>query len=68
MTQPSALTCSNPALFRYTWPGRDEAFACYTHAAQLRAVADALGMHLQLIALTADQRQHTTCQSFIATQ
>jgi hypothetical protein len=45
--------CQGPALFRYTWPGRDEAFACLEHAAQLLGVAEAIGMHLQLTPLEA---------------
>ena len=43
--------CENNAAFRFTWPGRDESHICIEHAAWLRRVADALGMHLQLIPL-----------------
>ena len=39
-------------MFRYTWPGRDEAYACVEHAKQLKNVAQALGFHLQMIPLT----------------
>ena len=42
-------TCPNDAVFRYTWPGRDESFICLEHSQGLRAVANALSLHLQLI-------------------
>jgi hypothetical protein len=42
-------------LFRYTWPGHDEAFVCVEHAGQLRWVAEALGLHLQLVLLQGEQ-------------
>lgn len=41
--------CAARAAYRYTWPGRDESFICEEHAAKLRAVAEAMGLHLQLI-------------------
>lgn len=41
--------CGCPARFRFTWPGRDEAGICELHAPKLKAVAEAIGMHLQLI-------------------
>lgn len=42
-------TCSNPAAYRYTWPGRDEQTICKEHSEKLRAVSAAMGLHLQLI-------------------
>lgn len=42
-------TCDQPAAFRYTWPGRDEAVVCARHAEGLRRVAAAMELHLQLI-------------------
>ena len=41
--------CGIAAAFRFTWPGRDEAGICWGHAPKLKATADAMGMHLQLI-------------------
>ena len=41
--------CKNPALFRYTWPGQDESFVCIEHAQALLNIANAMGLHLQLI-------------------
>lgn len=46
--------CSEFAAVRYTWPGRDESVACITHAVNLKGVADAMGLHLQLIPLTVE--------------
>lgn len=43
--------CENGAKYRYTWPGRDEAFVCEKCAAKLEAVAAAMGLYLQLIPL-----------------
>jgi len=39
--------CSEVAIYRYTWPGRPEAFACLKHAVQLKRVSDAMGFYLQ---------------------
>ena len=41
--------CGKPAAFRYTWPGRDEDQICADHAPHLAHVAEAMGLHLQLI-------------------
>lgn len=42
-------TCGKAAAYRYTWPGRDESLICEEHSGKLRAVATAMGLHLQLI-------------------
>jgi len=47
--------CESPALFRYTWPGRDESFSCLEHSVGLQNIAQALGLHLQMIQV--DQRK-----------
>ena len=41
--------CENAALFRYTWPGNDESFICLEHSLWLQKVANAIGLHLQMI-------------------
>jgi len=51
MTEPK---CSNPALFRYTWPGENERFGCLEHSVQIQNVAKAIGLNLQMIQV--DQR------------
>lgn len=47
----STHVCGEHAAFRFTWPGREEAFTCVEHAGQLRGVAMAMGFPLQLIPL-----------------
>ncbi len=46
--------CKNPGKYRYTWPGRDEAVICDDHAGKLKAIADAIGLHLQFIPLSEE--------------
>ena len=53
--------CQQQALFRYTWPGRDESFICLEHAQQLRNVAEAMGFHIQLIPLSGDEQAGVSC-------
>ena len=53
--------CDAPAMFRYTWPGRDESYICLEHAVKLKGVADAIGMNLQLIPLDGIQQMEHTC-------
>ena len=48
--------CKLPALVRYTWPGKDEALACLIHADQINKVANAIGLHLQMIELSEQDR------------
>lgn len=40
--------CSEPGVYRFTWPGRDEATICEQHIGHLCAVADAIGLYLQI--------------------
>ena len=47
--------CGKDGVLRYTWPGKDEAFVCLEHADKLRAVANAIGLYLQLIATAPGQ-------------
>lgn len=44
--------CQNKAEYRYTWPGKDESLICDEHIGKLKAVANAIGMHLQVIPLS----------------
>lgn len=53
--------CELPAYFRYTWPGHDENFVCFAHAIVLVKIANAIGFHLQLIELPADEMVEHTC-------
>lgn len=47
-----SVNCRNYASDRYTWPGKDEAAICQSCAGKLRGVANAIGLHVQLIPLT----------------
>jgi len=47
--------CDQPAEYRYTWPGSDEAGICEQHSAKLRGVAQAMGMYIQLIPLSSEE-------------
>jgi len=42
------MGCATKAAYLFTWPGKDEDGICEEHAPQLRAVAQAAGMRLQL--------------------
>ena len=44
--------CDEPAAFRFTWPGQDEAGICIDHVDKLQNIARAMGLHLQVIPLT----------------
>ena len=44
--------CSEPAAYRFTWPGKDESFICVEHSMKVRSIADAIGLPLQLIILS----------------
>lgn len=43
--------CPCAASYRYTWPGRDEAFICGECVKRLRGVAAAMGLPLQIVPL-----------------
>ena len=47
--------CDEQSAFRYTWPGKDEQHICLGHGASVRKMAEAIGMHLQLIPLNAEE-------------
>lgn len=47
--------CECVGVFRYTWPGKNEARACLEHAARLRRVATALGFHLEMISIPVEE-------------
>lgn len=49
--QCNQVNCGKPATYRFTWPGRDEAGICEDHAPKLKAVANAMGLPLQMISL-----------------
>jgi len=52
--------CQEPPAYRFTWPGHNEAFICEAHAPQLKNIAAAIGMYVQLIAV-AEGRTDGQC-------
>lgn len=57
------IKCGNPALFRFTWPGKNEGFCCVAHGNQIAGVASVMGLHLQLIMLEKDELLTKSCQN-----
>ena len=49
--------CSSAAVGRFTWPGREEQGICQAHLPQLLGVADAIGLHLQVVPLPQQETQ-----------
>ncbi len=43
--------CDNPAVFRYTWPGKDESYCCIICGMKLEGIANAIGHRQQFIRL-----------------
>jgi hypothetical protein len=54
--------CELQAMFRFTWPGRNEAFICMGHVQKLENVAITIGLPLQIIPLRPDELEGKTCQ------
>ena len=48
--------CEQPGLYRFTWPGSNEAFICEIHVDKLRDVAEAMGLPLQVISILDEER------------
>jgi len=40
--------CPNPGSYKYTWPGRNESYICELHVSQLRNIASAIGLYIQV--------------------
>jgi len=43
--------CKETPVYRYTYPGQDEKVICERHSKILMNIANAIGLHLQLIEL-----------------
>lgn len=57
--------CNKQATFRYTWPGRDEGVTCLEHAQQLKGIANAIGLYLQLIPLSGEEQLGKVCPQIV---
>ena len=53
--------CPNSAMYRYTWPGKNESYICTEHVNRLKAIASAMGFYLQLIELSRDEQLQHAC-------
>ncbi len=60
------LICNQPANYRYTWPGKDEAYICMQHAPALKRVAVAIGLHLQLTYCQPGDSNYGDCTQHIS--
>lgn len=47
--------CTNPAIYRYTWPGQPEKRICFEHAVQILELARIMGFFLEMKQLTAKE-------------
>jgi len=56
------MKCKNIAIYRYTWPGEQESFVCSDHYMKLTAIANAIGLPLQLIPLDTNIEKIQCCQ------
>jgi hypothetical protein len=54
ITECNQKGCENPAAFRFTWPGKDEAGICAIHAVKMQGITRAMGLYVQTIPLTVD--------------
>lgn len=59
MISVSGEQCPCVASYRYTWPGRRESFICGEHVGQLRAVANAMSLPLDIIELELGDEKRT---------
>lgn len=50
--------CGAPAMFRYTWPGKDETVCCALCAMKLQNIAQAIGLYLQMIPLSEEDKMN----------
>ncbi len=63
MEENGNVLCEAKGRFRYTWPGKDEAVVCEGHASKIKAVANAIGCHLQMIPLS--ENMDLQCSSIV---
>ena len=54
--------CDNPAVLRFTWPGREESFVCIAHAHAVAGVAMAMGFPLHMLPVTGSGGEWPRCK------
>ncbi len=57
--------CDLPVYGRFTWPGKDEKFACSFHSLLLVVYADAMGFNLQIIPLKPEEIEGKHCNQHV---
>ena len=57
--------CTNKPIYRYTWPGKPEAFVCLKHSWDLINIASAMDIYLELNTLPADKQETEHCSQII---
>ncbi len=62
------MNCKNPAVYRYTWPGENESYACLIHAIGLVNVAFGIGLHLQMIRLNLGEMVEHECSQIVSAE
>lgn len=56
--------CPNVGVYKYTWPGKNEALICELHVSQLRNIANTIGLHLQIRPVPEEEQWQ--CEQIIA--
>lgn len=51
------MNCTEKAGYRFTWPGKDESFICEKHVSKLKAVANAMGLYVQVVPLEESSQE-----------
>jgi len=58
--------CQTLADFMFSWPGQAPSFICNEHVPKLRAVANAMGMKIEIIQISkADKDMGIKCRQII---
>lgn len=55
--------CKNYAALKYTWPGRDQSAICAECAPMLRGVANAIGLHVQMLPIDPEEHERSMLHS-----
>jgi len=59
------MNCKQLPIFRYTWPGQKEQYACFEHFVGIKNIANAMGLPLQFIQLSTEEELEYPCAQII---
>ena len=65
-TKPDTPACSELAVYRYAWPGREEVLVCADHAIKLHNMASEKGINFFLAPLRSEELDNKPCCQFEA--